>query len=279
MSFSGTDFRRARAGVVPVAGVARARETGVRAAAGPAQPALSVIVPMYDEADNVSALVGEICAALGPRDDYEVVLVDDGSRDATLQEMRRAREAYGPRIRILRHDRNLGQSAALCTGVRAARAALIATLDGDRQNDPADIPRLCEAFHAHVGQGVRMVIGERRQRRDAWLRRISSRIANRVRSAFLGDGVADTGCGLKVFARASFLALPPFDHMHRFLPALVRSTGGRILELPVAHRPRVAGRSKYGVRNRLWVGIVDLFGVRWLMRRQAAPFAGQEDLQ
>jgi glycosyltransferase involved in cell wall biosynthesis len=233
---------------------------------------------MKDEEPNVVALVTEICAALGEdtRED-EIVLVDDGSRDGTVREMLRAREQHGRRIRVIRHDRNRGQSTAICTGVRAAHGVLIATLDGDGQNDPKDIPRLVQELRARLSDGVTMVIGERRVRHDSFVRRLSSRIANKVRDALLHDGVADTGCGLKVFARSTFLELPPFDHMHRFLPALVRASGGGIIALPVSHRPRQAGRSKYGIGNRLWVGIVDLFGVRWLIRRQVAPRAGREE--
>jgi glycosyltransferase involved in cell wall biosynthesis len=244
--------------------------------AGP-QPAraLSVVVPMKDEEANVVALVTEICAAIGGDD--EVVLVDDGSRDGTVREMQRARAQFGPRVRVIRHDRNRGQSTAICTGVRAAAGVLIATLDGDGQNDPADIPRLVQELRARAGDGVTMIAGERRVRHDSFVRRLSSRIANGVRDALLHDGVRDTGCGLKVFARSTFLELPAFDHMHRFLPALVNAAGGRVHPLPVSHRPRRAGRSKYGIGNRLWVGIVDLFGVRWLIRRQVAPHPGTEE--
>ena len=251
--------------------------TAQDAEARPAR-ALSVVVPMKDEEPNVVALVTEICGALGDGDD-EVVLVHDGSRDGTVREMHRAREQFGPRIRVIRHDRNRGQSTAICTGVRAASGVLIATLDGDGQNDPADIPRLVEELRAHVSDGVTMVIGERRVRHDSFVRRMSSRIANRVRDALLHDGVSDTGCGLKVFARSTFLELPHFDHMHRFLPALVRAAGGGIIAMPVSHRPRQAGRSKYGIGNRLWVGIVDLLGVRWLIKRQVAPHAGREETE
>jgi dolichol-phosphate mannosyltransferase len=240
--------------------------------------ALSVVVPMKDEEPNVVALVTEICAALGEdTGDDEVVLVDDGSRDGTVREMLRARAQFGRRIRVIRHDRNRGQSTAICTGVRVASGVLIATLDGDGQNDPADIPRLVQELRARMSEGVTMVIGERRVRHDSFVRRLSSRIANKVRDALLHDGVSDTGCGLKVFARSTFLELPPFDHMHRFLPALVRAAGGGIIALPVSHRPRQAGQSKYGIGNRLWVGIVDLFGVRWLIRRQVEPHAGREE--
>lgn len=232
---------------------------------------------MKDEAANVAPLVAEIVAALGTGGDYEILLVDDGSTDATVLEMQKARATHGRRVRVIRHDRNRGQSTAICTGVRAARGELIATLDGDGQNDPSDLPRLVQDLQARSSEGVAMVIGERRVRRDSLVRRVSSRIANRVRDALLHDGVRDTGCGIKVFARDTFLKLPAFDHMHRFLPALVRAAGGGIVTVPVTHRPRRAGRSKYGIGNRLWVGIVDLFGVRWLLRRHVAPDAGREE--
>ncbi len=266
------------AGEPPVPVLAEGNEESPRGAEARAAPALSVVVPMKDEEPNVVALATEICAALGEdTGDDEIVLVDDGSRDGTVREMLRARELLGKRIRVIRHDRNRGQSAAIWTGVRAAHGVLIATLDGDGQNDPADIPRLVQELRLRASEGVTMVIGERRERKDSFLRRLSSRIANKVRNALLHDGVADTGCGLKVFARSTFLELPPFDHMHRFLPALVRAAGGGISVLPVAHRPRRAGRSKYGIGNRLWVGIVDLLGVRWLTRRQISPHAGTEE--
>jgi dolichol-phosphate mannosyltransferase len=241
-----------------------------------AAPGLSVVVPMKNEEDNVLALVAEIRDALGPHSQDEIVLVDDGSTDGTVAQMQKARMLAGASVRIISHDRNRGQSTAIVSGVRAARGELIATLDGDGQNDPADSPRLVQELRARAPQGVTMVIGERRVRHDSFVRRLSSRIANRVRDALLHDGVADTGCGLKVFPRSTFLDLPAFDHMHRFLPALVRAAGGGIEAVPVAHRPRRAGRSKYGIGNRLWVGIVDLFGVRWLVRRQVATRAGRE---
>ena len=263
--------------VAPRRGVVRGFDSAA-AEARPA-PALSVVIPMHEEEGNVVPLVTEVCAALGEGDDYEVVLVDDGSSDETLSEMRRARAIFGPRIRLLRHDRQRGQSSGIWTGVNAARGRLVATLDGDGQNDPADIPRLVTELYARAAEGVTMVVGERQKRQDSWLRRVSSRVANRVRNALLHDGVADTGCGTKVFEREAFLELAPFDHMHRFLPALVRARGGRIVAMPVSHRPRRGGRSKYGVGNRLWVGIVDLVGVMWLTRRGIVPRAGREEIE
>jgi dolichol-phosphate mannosyltransferase len=246
---------------------------------GSDMPRLSVVIPVHDEADNVGPLAREIHAALAGRYDYEMVFVDDGSRDDTAGALRRVREelGLGARLRVIRHARACGQSTAVWTGVREARGALIATLDGDGQNDPADIPRLVEALTApERDPRLALAIGFRTKRDDEWLRRLSSRVANRVRDALLGDHTPDTGCGLKVFPRSLYLQLPYFDHMHRFTPALVRRQGGAILSVPVGHRPRLRGRSKYGVWNRLWVGIVDLFGVAWLMARERRPLEVEE---
>jgi dolichol-phosphate mannosyltransferase len=182
----------------------------------------------------------------------------------------RARAAGKPEIRLIRHSVRSGQSAAVATGVRAARAAWIATLDGDGQNDPADIPRLLEAVRQSGTRRLRLVMGNRTTRRDTWLRRLSSRVANGVRGGLLKDGTPDTGCGIKVFDRAVFMDMPRFNHMHRFMPALFQREGYEVLSVPVNHRERMRGQSKYGLHNRLWVGIVDLFGVMWLIRR-ASP--------
>ncbi|GIK34719.1 MAG: hypothetical protein AMXMBFR45_10170 [Gammaproteobacteria bacterium] len=232
------------------------------------QQQLSVVIPFFNEAGNVLPLVREVFAALDGAD-FELLLVDDASSDATLAEMQQARTALGPRLRILRHRRRAGQSTALLTGVRAARHPWVVSLDGDGQNDPADIPRLLACLREPgFAPAVQLVIGDRRRgRHDRWLRRVSSRVANAVRNAVLHDGVPDSGCGLKLLRRDAFLALPYFDHMHRFLPVLVRQAGGQVLSVPVSHRPRLRGQSKYGVTNRLFVGIVDLFGVAWLGRR------------
>jgi dolichol-phosphate mannosyltransferase len=178
---------------------------------------------------------------------------------------------------LLRHAVRSGQSAAVATGVRAARAPLIATLDGDGQNDPADIPRLLEALKGSTSGRLRLVMGNRTTRRDSWLRRLSSRVANGVRSRLLHDGTPDTGCGLKVFDRAVFLDMPRFDHMHRFMPALFRREGYEVISVPVNHRQRTRGTSKYGLHNRLWVGIVDLAGVSWLLRRASPRIRVAED--
>lgn len=230
-------------------------------------PDISVVVPVRDEAENIDPLLAEIVAALAGRD-FEIVYVDDGSADGTAERLQAAR-ARLPMLRVLRHRRSAGQSAALVSGIRAARGTWIATLDGDGQNDPADIPALLA--RAEAADAPALVAGWRARRRDTALKRLSSRLANGVRGALLGDRTPDTGCGLKVFRRETFLRLPPFNHMHRFLPALVRRDGGTVVNQRVNHRPRAAGRSKYGVMNRLFVGVVDLFGVMWLQRRPIRP--------
>lgn len=236
----------------------------------PAQtaPELAVVVPVKDEAENILPLVTEIDAALTGRIAYEIVYVDDGSGDATPAKLAEARQRFA-QLRVIRHSESCGQSAAVATGVRAARAQWIATLDGDGQNDPADIPALMERARA-AGAPV-LVAGQRVKRRDSGLKRISSRLANGVRNALLKDGVPDTGCGLKVFRRDDFLALPYFDHIHRFLPALMIRLGRGVVLVPVNHRPRTRGTSKYGVLNRVFVGITDILGVRWLQRRHRRP--------
>ena len=243
---------------------------------------MSVVVPVRNEEENVAPLLAEIAGALQGVVPFEVIYVDDGSDDGTPAALAAATIRH-PWLRVLRHERSCGQSAAIHTAVKAARHPWIATLDGDGQNDPADIPALLDAaldaWRAGASdaapRGARppsvLIAGHRVSRNDSWLRRLSSRVANGVRSRLLGDGTPDTGCGLKVFGREAFLELPFFDHMHRFLPALFLRHGGFVASVPVRHRPRTAGRSKYGVHNRLWVGIVDLFGVMWLQRRMNLP--------
>ena len=236
------------------------------------EPVLAVIVPVKNEADNILPLVGEIDAALSGKHVFEIIYVDDGSDDPTPARLREARARY-PALRVVRHKSSCGQSAAVATGVKAARAPVIATLDGDGQNDPADIPALVRRLldEAPERRSYLLVAGHRQKRRDDGVRRLSSRIANRVRAAMLKDDTPDTGCGLKVFTREAFLDMPRFDHMHRFLPALMIRRGGKVVSVPVNHRPRERGVSKYGVWNRLWVGIVDLFGVMWLQNRANLP--------
>jgi dolichol-phosphate mannosyltransferase len=229
---------------------------------------LSVIVPVHNEADNIAPLVAEIRAALDGKLAYEIVYVDDASRDGTAAALA-ALSAGGGSLRVVRHVARCGQSAAIRSGVRAARAPWIATLDGDGQNDPADIPSLW-ALRASDTAPL-MVAGQRRKRRDSWSKRISSRWANAIRRRLLKDDTPDTGCGLKLFPRALFLELPYFDHMHRFLAALMIRQGARVVSVAVNHRPRLKGTSKYGFWDRLWVGIADLLGVMWLQRRANIP--------
>ena len=229
------------------------------------KPDLSIVVPIYNESGNIQPLADEISAVLGGRIPYELIFVDDCSTDGSSREIEKLSAASG-QVRSWKHEHNRGQSAAVRTGVKAASARVVCVLDGDGQNDPKDIPRLYGQLAAV--SSLSLVIGERRHRRDNWLRRVSSKVANGVRSRLLGDGVSDTGCGIKVFYRDEFLELPAFDHMHRFLPALIQRSGGRVCSLPVSHRPRLHGMSKYGVRNRLWVGILDILGVIWLQKRR-----------
>jgi dolichol-phosphate mannosyltransferase len=231
---------------------------------------ISVVIPVCNEAENVGPLAQEVHAALASHAPFEIIFVDDGSTDGTDRAVEQARVDGIAEIRLLQHARRCGQSTAVLTGVRAARAPWIATLDGDGQNDPADIPSLIAALEAAHRAGdteLKLVMGNRKTRRDTWLRRVSSRVANGVRARMLRDGTPDTGCGIKLMHRDTFLALPHFDHMHRFLPALYQRAGARVVSVPVKHRPRTRGASKYGLHNRLWVGIVDLWGVRWLIRR------------
>jgi len=232
---------------------------------------LSVVVPVHNEVDNLEPLLREIVAALDPVCSYEILYVDDGSSDGTLQRLQELALRF-PRLRILRHRRACGQSTALCTGIRAARAERIATLDGDGQNDPADIPKLLDSLRLlQTRQPLSMVAGYRKSRKDTGWRRFSSKLANAVRGRLLRDFTPDTGCGLKVFSRELFLRLPYFDHMHRFLPALTQRAGGQVISVEVHHRPRLTGTSKYGTWHRLWVGLVDLGGVMWLQRRALMP--------
>lgn len=238
---------------------------------------LSIVIPVFNEAENIEMLAGEIREALDGKFEYEVLFVDDASSDETPQILQRLRKEY-PRFRNLRHLRNSGQSTAVWNGVKAARAEWVATLDGDGQNDPADIPKLMEEMRRNGDtENLWMIAGHRQKRQDSWLKRFSSKVANRVRTRLLNDATPDTGCGLKLFSRTAFLELPYFHHMHRFLPALIQRHGGSTRSVVVNHRPRQRGVSKYGLHNRLWVGIVDLFGVRWLQRRtRITPIEEQE---
>jgi len=227
------------------------------------QVELSVIIPVYNEVDNVESLYQEIVNALPEQEFiYEILFIDDGSTDGTVQRLQEL-EKTSPHLRALIHTRNFGQSAALLTGARAAIYPMLVTMDGDGQNDPKDIPRLFAARK----DGKTVVLGNRKKRDDSYLKRLSSRIGNGVRRSLLHDDCPDTGCSLKLFPKDAFLALPHFNHLHRYLPALFRREGYSLVNLPVNHRQRLHGTSKYGVMNRLFVGIHDLIGVRWLLKR------------
>jgi dolichol-phosphate mannosyltransferase len=230
------------------------------------EPAVSVVVPVRNEAGNIAPLVAEIAAALEGQWPFEVIYVDDGSRDGTAAELSRLTAQYSW-LRWMRHRQSCGQSAAVRTGVRAARGALVVTIDGDGQNDPKFIPALVRALDAGASR-IALVAGQRVGRKASGFKKLQSRIANGVRGAVLRDGTRDTGCGLKAFRREVFLSLPYFDGLHRFLPALVKREGYGIAYVDVVDRPRRAGVSNYGMWDRLWIGILDLAGVWWLIRRR-----------
>ena len=221
-------------------------------------PAVSVIVPLFNEEENISILQSELRAALDGLD-YEIVFVDDGSLDCTVERIEMA-----PNVLLIRFEKNTGQSAALYAGLQAARGANAVLIDGDLQNDPADIPRLL----AEVARGADLVCGYRINRQDTLVKRLTSWIANAVRSRFTKDGVRDTGCTLKAIRRECISALIPFKGMHRFIPALIKGAGYRLVEIPVNHRPRRFGQSKYGLGNRALRATIDMFGVRWLLSRR-----------
>jgi dolichol-phosphate mannosyltransferase len=231
---------------------------------------VSVVVPVFNEYGNAVALAHEIETALRDVVDFEIVFVDDCSSDGTLDALLAAKSRI-PELRVLHHAMQGGQSTAIRNGVKAARGGWIATLDGDGQNDPADIPRLLAARDAAAqdvtGQNVKLLAGWRVERRDSNSKRWASRWANAIRARMLHDDTPDTGCGTKLFERAAFLDLPYFDHMHRYLPALMQRAGWRTLSVPVNHRPRPTGVSKYNNLGRAWAGIRDLRGVAWLIRR------------
>jgi len=238
--------------------------------------AFSVVVPVKNEAGNIAPLIGEIATALAGRD-FEIVCVNDGSTDATERELRALMAAH-PWLRQIRHRQSCGQSAAIRTGVTAARAPVIVTLDGDGQNDPAFIPQLIAAFEAGAPT-TGLVAGQRKGRKASAFKKLQSRLANAVRQAVLKDGTRDTGCGLKILRRDLFLALPYFDGLHRFLPALVRREGFAVGYVDVVDRPRRHGVSNYGFWDRLGIGLVDLAGVWWLIRRrQRVPQAEEVTL-
>ncbi len=221
-------------------------------------PAVSVIVPLFNEEENVSILQSELNTALGEID-HEIIFVDDGSLDRTVE-----RIVTAPNVRVIRFEKNTGQSAAIYAGLEAARGATAVLIDGDLQNDPADIPRLL----AEINRGADLVCGYRAQRKDTLVKRLTSRIANFVRSRFTKDGVRDTGCTLKAMRCECANELVPFKGLHRFIPALVKAAGYRLVEIPVNHRPRRFGQSKYNLGNRALRATIDMFGVRWLLSRR-----------
>ncbi|HVR28610.1 MAG TPA: glycosyltransferase family 2 protein [Thermoanaerobaculia bacterium] len=246
-------------------------------------PHVSIVVPVFNEERSLPDLVREIGQAMAPLPwSYEVVFVDDGSTDRSREVLHELAARDG-RLRVAALPEHRGQSAALAGGFRLARGGVVVTLDADLQNDPADVPLLFAALEGPTalysdGSGVAVVSGVRRQRQDDWLRRVSSRVANAARRAVLDDGVTDVGCSLNAYRAEYLRQVPAFDGFHRFLPALIQMAGGIVREVDVGHRPRIHGTSKYGVHDRLWRGIVDLLGVRWMQRRWIDPGAAREEL-
>ncbi len=228
-------------------------------------PEFSVVVPVFNERDNVTPLVNEIVVALRGKYSFEIVYVDDQSKDDSLQVLKDLMTSV-PELRVVQHIKQSGQSTAVRNGVKAARGQWIATLDGDGQNDPADIPKLIDARN-NAAPEIKLFAGWRVNRKDTGSKRWASKIANSIRSSFLKDETPDTGCGIKLFERAVFMDLPYFDHMHRYLPALVKRAGFQSISVPVNHRERGSGVSKYNNIGRAWVGLKDLRGVAWLIKR------------
>ncbi len=228
---------------------------------------LSVVIPAKNESENIITLVEDIDRALAAHAPFEIIVVDDCSTDNSVAVLT-ARAQTMPHLRVVRHDRSGGQSAAVHSGVRAARAPIILTLDGDGQNPPEELPKLAAPLLADTTGRIGLVAGQRLDRQDTWSKKVASRFANRLRGWILQDGTRDTGCGLKGFRRQAFLDLPYFDHMHRYLPALFTRDGWQVAHVDVSHRPRGAGRSNYSNLQRALVGVVDLVGVAWLLRRR-----------
>jgi len=232
-------------------------------------PSVSIVIPAKNEAENIHPLIAEIQAAMEDRFSYELIYIDDGSTDTTWDELQALRAGGFDRLKLIRHQQSVGQSLAIISGAWVARGEWLVVLDADGQNDPADIPGMLDAVQAARAQNAQVwgVIGHRVNRRDDWVKRLSSKVANGFRDCMLRDGIPDTGCGLKAVLRERYLRLPSFNHMHRYIPTLIQAQGGIMRVHPVNHRPRMAGTSNYGVWNRLWVGLVDVLGVWWLKRR------------
>ncbi|MFC1630487.1 glycosyltransferase family 2 protein [Pseudomonadota bacterium] len=239
-------------------------------------PDLSVVIPVQNEEENIRLLIDEVRQSLDGVLDYELIYVNDGSTDSTLEILEDYRSGF-PLLRIFSHQTGAGQSTAVRTGIIHAKSPVIATLDGDGQNDPADIPALYQALIANADTGVLLVNGYRKERKDTFIKRISSKLANAIRGWLLDDDTPDTGCGLKVFSRQAYLEIPFFDHLHRFLPAMMINGGGKVMSVEVNHRERQLGSSHYGFFDRLWVGIFDLMGVIWLKSRTTHPVVTEDD--
>ncbi len=233
-------------------------------------PDLSVVIPVQNEEENILSLIEEIRTSLDGVIDYELIYVDDGSNDSTLKILEDTRSGF-PQLHVISHETGVGQSTAVRSGINKARSSIIATLDGDGQNDPADIPALYQALEENATTGVVLVNGYRKKRKDTAIKRLSSKWANGIRGWLLSDDTPDTGCGLKVFKRDAYLAIPFFDHLHRFLPAMMINGGGKVISVEVNHRERQLGSSHYGFFDRLWVGVFDIMGVMWLKSRTTHP--------
>ncbi len=235
-------------------------------------PDITVVVPVRNEADNIAPLIDEIRAALDRGSPYEIIYINDGSTDETLSELETQFQKGAP-LRVMNHQKNCGQSAAILTGVIEARGHIIATLDGDGQNDPADLPTMLDLFRRDSDYDNLLIVGWRTKRHDTLVKRVSSKFANALRGWLLNDATPDSGCGIKVFSRSNFLSMPHFDHMHRFLPALTIRGGGKVQSIPVNHRPRERGSFNSGTLERAWASIGDIMGVVWLLKRGNRPVA------